>query len=226
MAFESFITVQAAAADRGLLTIEQLRAAVGATNNSSDTTLNALGARVSAAIMKACRVVSDGVHPPTLRKETIVETFRRPSFWANGSWPFADSEKMRHALILARAPAVSVASIMADATALDVSQFELRAADGIVVRLSGDQPTAWLNWKIVVTYDAGYDVVPDDLALIASQFVQILWWQDGRDPNKKVDAVDGIGRGEWFANPHTGDLVPPALLGALDAGGYINHIPG
>ena len=94
-----------------------------------------------------------------------------------------------------------------------------------LVRLSADQPTAWINWKIVVTYDAGYATVPDDLALVASQLTQILWHQDGRDPNQKLDYVDGIGRSEWFGNPHLGDLVPPSLLGALDAGGYVNHLP-
>ncbi|WP_018265547.1 hypothetical protein [Methylosinus sp. LW4] len=226
MAFESFITVQTPAADLNLLTIEQLRAAAGVSDGSKDTALKALGARVSSAITAACRVADDGINPPTLRKETILETFRRPSYWAKGSWPFADSEMQRHSLILARRPAVSVASVIVDGTTLDATQYELHAADGILVRLSGDQPTAWLNWKIIVTYDAGFATVRDDLALVASQLAQILWWQDGRDPNQKVDYVDGVGRSEWFANPHLGDLVPASLIGALDAAGYVNHIPG
>lgn len=227
MPFETFITVQTPATDRGLLTIEQLRAAAGVPDDyADDATLLALGARVSSAIAKACRVVQGGVTPPTLRKETIVETFRRISYWARGSWPFADSESQRQTIVLSRFPCVSISSIVVDGTTLDPSEYELRPAEGIVARISGGQPTAWLNWKIVVTYDAGYQTVPDDLVLIASQLVQILWYQNQRDPNMRSQSVDGVGRDEWFANPHLGDLVPPSLMGALDAGGYVNHIPG
>lgn len=226
MPLETFITVQTPAVDRNLLTTAQLRAAIGISDSSQDATLAVLGARASAAISKACRVVQGGVTPPTLRKETIIETFRRTSYWARGSWPFADSEAQRQNIILSRFPVVSVASVVVDGTTLDASEYELRPSDGVIVRLSGGQPTAWLNWKIVVTYDAGFETVPEDLALIASQMVQILWYQNNRDPNKKSEAVTGIGSHEWFGNPHAGDLVPPSLMGALDAGGFVNHLPG
>ena len=224
MAFESFINVSAPASDLDLLTLEQLKDAVDVSGSTYDAKLKLLGARVSAAITAACQVEGDGINPPTLLKETVTETFRRQSFWANGAWPFADSEKMRHSLYLKRFPVASVISVVADGTMLDPSSYELRAADGALVRLSNDTETPWLNWKIVVSYSAGFASVPDDLALCAAQLAQILWWQSGRDPNQKQAFLEGVSRREWFANPHDGDLVPKSLLGSLAKGGYINRL--
>jgi hypothetical protein len=223
--YESSITVQTPAPDLNLLTIAQLRAAAGVEDTSEDTKLTALGTRVSAMIAKACRVVQGGATPPTLRKERLIETFRRPSCLSRGTWPYGDSEARRDVLNLARFPVVSITSIVADGTTLDPSNYELRGAEGAVVRLLGDQPTAWLNTKIIATYDAGYETVPDDLVLIASQFAQILWYQDGRDPAKRSEAVVGIGQNEWFQDAVPGLIVPQGIVDALTVGGYVNYFP-
>jgi hypothetical protein len=224
--YESFLSVTTPATNRRLLTVAQMRAAVGVTEGSQDDKLDELNIQVSDLITKACRIEGDGVNPPTLLSETITETWRRNSYWAGGAWPFADSERQRHSLILSRFPVSSVSAVVADGTTLTADGYELRAKDGMLVRLSNDNETAWLNWKIVVVYQAGWAYVPPDLAKIASQLVQILWWQDGRDPNQKIEWTQDVSKNEWFANPHTGDLVPASLMGALQAGGFVNQFTG
>src|ERR1051326_4761510 len=66
------------AGDLNLLTIEELRLAVGLSldDDSQDEKLQELGLRVSSMISAACCVAKDGVSPPTLLNEDLTETFR------------------------------------------------------------------------------------------------------------------------------------------------------
>src|SRR6185369_7395401 len=59
-----------------LLTTAEARAAVGITDTSRDADLTRLVARISAAIYRASKVRTDGVHAPTLLSESVTETFR------------------------------------------------------------------------------------------------------------------------------------------------------
>lgn len=230
MGFESFISVSVPAADRSLLTIEELRSAAGVTGSGSDARLIQVGKRAAAAISKACRLITDGVNPPTLLRETIVETFRLDSQLLSGAWPYYDTARTQrvsqNSLILSRFPATSVVSIVADGAVLNGSDYELRAAEGRLVRLLNDTVTSWFGSKIVVTYVGGYAAVPDDLALAASQFVGILWSEDGRDLNVRSEAVEGIGRTDYFELNAQRDIVPAPILGMLSDGGYVNAFHG
>ncbi len=204
------LIVTAPAPDRTLLTIEDLRAAVGVTDGSKDALLTRLGNQVAAGITSACHVARAGAQPPTLRLETLTETFR-VSHHHGGLHG--------HELLLARRPIASVASVTIDRAALDASDYEADAAAGILRRIDG----AWHGRLITVVYDAGYATVPDDLAFAARQYVQLLYWQDGRDPNLSMEMTEGIGRQQWFANPNAGTAIPPSIMQLLEAGGYVEH---
>src|ERR1700761_5100369 len=101
----SVISVTTQATDLSLLTIQEMRSAVGLSNNSRDSDLKRLGCRIDDAITQACKVAADGAKPPTLREETLTETFR-----LNRWWDRRDHQSLRTTLILARRPIVSIAS--------------------------------------------------------------------------------------------------------------------
>src|SRR6185312_7968968 len=101
----STFTVTTPASELSLLTVEELRAAVGVTDASQDDALTALGARLSASIAKQCGVASDGVNPATLLSETCTEVFRPTRFQQD--------------LVLSRRPVTSITSVTENGTALD-----------------------------------------------------------------------------------------------------------
>lgn len=167
------ITITDAADDYNLLSIQELRAAVGVTGISDDAALTTMGEQISAAIARACGVAAAGSTPPTLREESIAETFRLSS--------------CRASLSLARRPVVSVASVVEDGTTLDAEDYELDG--GRLLRLESDVERDWPAAKIVVTYTAGWATVPSDLKLAASKMAALVWSQASRDPLAKRERV-------------------------------------
>lgn len=187
------LTVTSPAADPNLLSDVEMRAAVGVTGSGSDAALLILNGRVSRAIAAHCRVASAGVAVPTLRQETLTETFR--------------TGMSREKLILSRRPIVSVTSIVEDGETLTGSDYEIDASSGIVTRLEDDEPACWSWSKIVVVYVAGWSTVPDDLKLAASKLASEIYTVGTRDPNLKRIKVDGIDEREFWIGPATDPLI-------------------
>lgn len=198
--------------DRNLLTVEELRAAVGlaASDSSQDDKLAALGLRVASMITKACRVVEDGINPPTLMLEGCVETFR-----LNDCSPY---------LYLSRRPIVQVTSLVeVGATLAEDVDFEVEAAAGRLLRLSGSAGSNWRSGKIEVEYDAGYEEVPDDLKAIAAQLAGGYWVDEGVDPMEKRLSVPGVFETERWVDTGANGQMPAEIYDALIAGGYVNR---
>lgn len=198
------LAVTTPATDRSLLTIDELRAATGvATGSAAD--LAALGARVAAAITRGCLVAAAAAVPPTLRQETLTETFRPPR-------PVAS-------LTLSRRPVVAVTSIVMGEVALDTDGFEVEGTAGLVRRLCGDRWIAWPCSKIVVVYDAGWAMVPDDLKLAASKLAALLWSSQGRDALLKRERIDSPGvdetEREYWVGPVDGAALPADVTDLL-----------
>ncbi|ELR03656.1 hypothetical protein GMDG_08926, partial [Pseudogymnoascus destructans 20631-21] len=120
------LQVTTAATERDLLTNAELLAALGSPA-LSEAQLDSLNARLAAMIARHCRVPADGIIAPTLREETIEETFRLKS--------------RNDCLILSRKPIVSVTSITEASTALVVADYEIQKSAGMLKRLSGDDYT-------------------------------------------------------------------------------------
>src|SRR4051812_47839033 len=163
------LTIASPNTDRSLLTLAEIRVAAGlsATDNSKDATLVPLGAYVSASITSACKVAKSGVIPPTLRLETVTQTFLFKS--------------LQKSLVLARRPVVSVTSVTQTDSLLSETEYTLDGAAGILYRanLAGysyTMPNGPYGWwpcgNTVVEYTAGYATVPDDLKYAAIKFVQ------------------------------------------------------
>lgn len=206
---DSILAVTSAAADPTLLTLAELRAAAGVSDASQDAVLTIVGRRVSAMIASACRVARAGAAVPTLRQETMTETYRRKS-WAEH-------------LALSRLPVVSVTSVTVDGTALDAADYEVDPTSGLLTRLSSGEPTCWGCGKHVVVYVAGWAEVPEDLKLAASRMVGNLLSDDARggDTGLKREEIPGVITREWWVSEKETPAVPSDVMEMLAAGGYV-----
>lgn len=200
----SQFTVSTAAADRALLTTEELRAAVGVTGSSYDTTLATLGARAAAAIAAWCGVADAPPAVPTLRSEGITETFRA----------LADVP----VLVLARWPVSAITSVTLDGTVLSATDYELSDGARLLYRLSDDMRIGWTASKLVIVYTAGWATVPDGLKAAAVRLVRDYWYADGpqqRDPALKSVRVDGVDEVQYWVAPASDPLVGGELAEML-----------
>lgn len=205
------LSVTTVATDLNLLTSAELRAAIGVEDSSKDAALVTLGKRVSSTIAKACKVEADGAVPPTLRLETLTETFRLKSSHVE--------------LVLSRRPAISITSVTEDNIALTAADYELEKGSGILRRLDGsDNPSCWAAAKIVVVYPAGWQTVPDDLKLAATKLAAAFWSEGQKiDPSLKRESIPGVIEQEWWVGPSDDPIIPQEVMDLLNAGGYVNH---
>ncbi len=193
--------------DRSLLTIEELRSAASVTDSSRDAELTALGGFIAAVITSACSVTPVGANPPTLRLESVIETFYH-------------HHHGREAMALARFPVASINSVTEGTSTLSPSDYEL---DGtILYRMSGTRRTHWRHGPVVVAYDAGWAVVPDDLKYAAILFVQAAVLAGSRDPMLKRRVTVGVSEYEWWVDPTRDKVVPADVMDILVIGGYVN----
>ena len=198
-------TVTTPATDRSLLTLAELKTAAGVSDSSKDASLTTLGNRVAALIARACNLRTGGAVPPTLRLETITETFRPNGY--------------TEVLILSRSPVVSIASVTEVGTLLGVDDFQ--NSDGALERLSGGEPSCWAAGSVPVVYTAGWETVPDDLKMAAVKFVQAEWQQGDRDPLLMSKSIEGVSEYRWWVDPTKDSVVPADVMSILKEGGYI-----
>lgn len=181
------LTLITPAPDLGLLTIAELRSAVGLASGdtSRDAELTALGLRVAGLIAGYCRVAAAGVSPPTLRAETVEEVWRL-------------AQPVRP-LILSRRFVASITSASIAGASVDGSLLELDSGAGLLNRLdSTDRRCTWpCDNKIVVRYVAGFATVPDALKSCAIDLVRMVDSVSGRDPLLRAQQWEGIGREEY-----------------------------
>ena len=202
------LTVTTQATDRSLLTLAELRSAVGVSDGSHDAKLIALGGRLESTIANACRVASDGITPPTFRLETLTETFRL--------------EDNRKQLLLSRRPIVSVTSVVENGEDILAANYEIDAGGGLLSKLSSDYPTCWSFGKIVVAYSAGWATVPDDLKLAASKLAGVLWSEGERvDPTLRSESIPGVIDRAWWVGPTDDPLIPEEIRQLLAP--YMNY---
>jgi hypothetical protein len=222
---ESILSVTGQADDLTLLTEVELRVAVGIDigDASQDDALKILGGRVAARVATACRIRADGAKPPTLRQENLVETFRLGDDL--GRWRGGEHHASLVAmseLVLARRPIVSIAEISEDGVDLvQGTDYEIVADAGMVRRLWFDQPSPWRLGKIIVTYTAGWDTVPEGLKFGAAELARTYWYQSERDPAVRQVNIPGVISRSYFGAGAADPDIPLAVADALRP--YINE---
>lgn len=194
------ITVTSAASSRGLLTDDELAAATG--EPISDP-MRAVGLRVADLIAATCMVAGDGVHTPTLLRETLQETVRLPTCGLIG-------------LVLSRRFVGAATVVLDGATLTADTDYELNTASAVVLRLAGDVPTRWCGRKVVVTYQAGFATAPDGLKQAAATAMREQWSAFERDPLLKSETIDGLGKYEyWVGGVGTAGALSPVVMDML-----------
>lgn len=134
------IPVVTPATSSDLTRIDVARAELGVADHDEDE-------RIAALIKQASAIVARRADR-AFGKETLIETVRLCS-------PSAE-------LMLARFPVASIASVLEDGITLSAADYEFDAESGIVKRIDDDAVSAWPATKIVVSYEAGYDL-PDNV---------------------------------------------------------------
>jgi hypothetical protein len=182
--------------DLTLATIEQLRVAAGLASDdgSKDESLTELGARLAEDISTACKIASDGANPPTLRLESVRNTFRLKSHTKE--------------LILSRRFVSEISSVVEnDVMLTSGTDFELNAEAGLLKRLSGDCEIYWRWGKTVVEYIAGFKDVPAALSGVVVDETRLRLSESTRDPAVKSETTEGIDRVDYWVGdmPNSSD---------------------
>ena len=192
-------TVSVAATDRNLLTIADVTAVLGDSTVAQVPAIDTVLLQLSDMIARECGVPADGIKPPTLRRETIVETIRMT--------------RNESVLRLSRRFVDTVSSIAEDGTALVAgTDYEIDKAAGVLRRLDTDgNIEEWPQSIVVCTYTAGFNTVPTDLKLAAIRVLQDQLSASSRDPLLKSEVVEGIGRFDYWVGATNGPKTPGAI---------------
>ncbi|WP_029002728.1 hypothetical protein [Azorhizobium doebereinerae] len=191
------LRITQAAPDRGLLSIEELRAAASVSDSTQDASLLRTGLAVADTISGWCCVAGAGIAAPTLRQETLAQTF----------WPKCAVES----LILARR-FLGTVSVVENGATLNAADFFANERAGVLTRLNNGSPCRWQSGIVVVTYQAGFADVPTDLAEVAAEMVSRRSGT-ARDPMLKRERVDVAGieqveREYWVDAAAAVDITP------------------
>lgn len=209
MSLDSILNIVTPATDRALLTIDDLREAADVSDKSQDSELRKLGLRVAARITRACRIRAGGATPPTLRQETVLETFR-----SRGGHLHFDT-RGPHRLRLARRPIVSISTLAYDGVSQDITRLLVDQSAGFIEYSSGCG-AFWGN-EIAVQYVAGWQIVPDDLKLAAITLAQQYLAAAEQTPGLRSMTIPGVVERQWWIG-HPGDPdVPQSIMDMLTA---------
>lgn len=198
----SAITAVTEAGSQALVSLDDLKVQLGISDSDDDARLNAFILQASAAIAKYCGRV--------FAKATVTETF------------FLDDECSR--LMLARYPLISVTSVTEDDTALsplDSTTLLQHKDSGILHRLESGLPAPWAASKIVVVYEAGYDIeangAPGDLVQACVGQIGNIRSTVTRDPLAKAIDIPGVRRTEyWVGSTGSTSGLHPSVEAMLD----------
>lgn len=204
----SILEVVQPASDVSLLTVEELRAAAGVTDDTQDAVLQDAEKRIAAAITAECKIASTTGSPTTLRQETLRQTYHH-----------VDDA----VLLLSRRHCVEIVSIVCDGMPAQIDEYAAEPESGLLHKLAADRPCGWRGRKIVVTYKAGFASVPDDLKQAAIEAFRSIWMEGQRDLSVKAVSVETYEvetvRTEYWAGalPGQSDVsaLPPAAIGYL-----------
>ncbi len=225
----SLLRVVKRAPDLSLLSLREMRTVI---SEADDPTLTRLEAEVRTRITRACKVAWDGVTPPTLRQEQVVETFRLGSGgWGGVGWwgpargfVHSDDSRVFPELIVQRRPIVTVDSIVEDELPLAAdTDYEFDAGAGLIRRLWNDLPAAWRTTKVVVTYTAGWQEVPQDLKTVALRLLRQYRFREVRDLDVRQFSIPGVIERQ-YAHTVADPDIPAELIDMLTP--FINHQVG
>lgn len=187
MIVDETFTVTVPAADRSLLTTQELRDAIGAKDDRYDALLPALGEAVAGALAARCRIRRCGAIPRTFRLEALEQSFELCGTVLG--------------LQLARRPVTMIDTVTEGGTPVDLGDIRVNATTGMLRRLINSTSSAWATGTVTVAYHAGWATVPDTLRQAAQKYARAVWFQTGpgaREPNVRRERVEGMTDFEYW----------------------------
>lgn len=205
MSIRVISTVTTAAESYDLTTLAVVKDELSITNGASDATL---GRYLTWASLALAQEVNRVFPVETLTDEV---------------WPDRAHSPVRggiDVLQLSRWPLVSVASITENGTALvDGTDFRSDGDKGQVLRLNGSGGLrSWPGCPIVVTYSAGYETIPGDLADAVTRMVRNRYRAKGRDSFLVSEEIPGVRNSRWWiATGNEAGNVPPDIADLISS---------
>lgn len=195
----SILLVTTPAADQDLTSLANVKTELGITGTSEDAKLAIWITQASRAIATHCSRVFGA--------ETVSEQFR------------LDSAVDK--LILGRFPVISVTTVTEDEDdpLVVTTDYETDPVSGLLTRLSDDTPITWSASKIVVAYQAGYELLdglPEDVQRACVSMVKNFRSQAKRDPMaKRIEIPDVRTVDYWVGKVGESGSMPPDVLDLL-----------
>ena len=196
-------SVVTAALSFDLVDLDVVKAELAITDTSQDDFLARAISQISRSIANYCNRV--------LVKEKVTDTIY--------------SRLGRDQLMLTRFPVIDVTSAtVADGTGgqtalTENTDFVVDKDRGWLIRLgSTGVPTSWYTSPSTVTYEAGYETIPDDLQQAATRMISARYHGRGRDPTLRSRSQPGIGDETYWvgAIPGMTGPFPDDVLAILD----------
>jgi hypothetical protein len=195
----SVLTMVTAATDYSILSMSELRQAIGLNMDdiTYDLQLTEIGLQIADIIASLCIVPQIAAARKTIKEETITEIFF-PSVW-------------RNSLLLAKRPITEISSIFTPTETIDPSTYMVNPSSGIIYRLDNN---CWSVWpRLSVTYTCGWATVPYEIKLAATKLVASIWQESNRDSSVKRDRVEGVGETEYWSAQSS--VIPSTVMDLL-----------
>lgn len=192
------LTIVTQATTFDLTTLDVVKSELGITNNENDANLIRWIHEASEIVATYCNRV--------FGLETLEETLR--------------GCLGREELILSRFPVTEITSIVEDDVTLDADDWEIDWDSGLVYRLSDDVRIAWEGDKVVITYQAGYDLLdglPRDVEKATIELMKLAYFGARRDPlARSVDIPGVMSKTFWVGMVGDNGALPPSVTALLD----------
>jgi hypothetical protein len=181
-------TVVTPATSNWLVTLDAALDELGLTSDggTQDSQVGRIIGQVSAAISAYCGRI--------FVKQSYRDQFRYPCNWLGYGKP----------LLLSRAPiavdgdGAAILTATEDGAAVVLAEWEADLSAGMLYRLdSGGSATSWTGSLVVVDYDAGYDLIPEDVQAAALRWLVMRYTARGRDPLLRSEEVPGAQRFDY-----------------------------
>lgn len=173
-------TVIEPAATFALVSVEMAKdyLQIPVTDTSQDGTLGVQIAQVSSAINSYCDRV--------FVRQGYRDQFRMPSNWLGAGEPLVT--RQRPIVTVANLPMVSVVEDGSTITA-----WEVYCNPGHLYRLDGSSAVAaWAGALVVVDYEAGFELIPEDVQGACLQWLSARWNTRGRDPMLRSQTIPDV----------------------------------
>ncbi len=178
--------VTAAASSLWLVTLDAAKDALSVTDDTQDGLIGRQIGQVSAAINTYCNRV--------FVRQSYRDQFRYACNWVGYGNPLMLSQAP---IALTDGDLVLVAS--EDGAAVDTTGWDVDRNTGALYRLntSGGY-SSWAGALVSVDYDAGYDLIPDDVQAAALEWLGARWSTRGRDPALRSLTIPDVVSESYF----------------------------